>query len=209
MDNSSQVRIKAEEIIDAGRFLYSRNWVPATSGNFSARLSADQALITSSGKHKGALTADDLLRIDMDGKPIAADEPLKPSAETLLHTIIYQHFPEANAVLHTHSVNATVLTRVWGHGQDLVLEGYEMLKAIEGVKTHETRMALPVYANTQDMQELADEVKATLTKQSISGFLIQGHGFYTWASSMEACKRHIEAFEFLFECEIMTRRFEP
>lgn len=206
MDNAAQIRIKSEEIIDAGRFLYERRWVPATSGNFSARLNADEALITSSGKHKGALTASDLMRIDMQGQPLEAGEKRKPSAETLLHTVIYEHYPEVEAVLHTHSVNATVLSRAMQAGEDLLLEGYEMLKAIEGVDTHETSLVLPLFANTQDMLALSRDVKALIQQKPVSGFLIQGHGFYTWARSMSACMRHIEAFEFLFECEIMTRR---
>lgn len=206
LEEAAKIRIKSEEIIEAGRFLYQRNWVPATSGNFSVRLNDQEALITSSGKHKGHLTVKDLLRIDMQGNPVSEG---KPSAETLLHTVIYKHFPKANAVLHTHSANATVLTRLSKVGEDLMLEGYEMLKAIEGVTTHETAMALPLFPNTQDMDALSRDVQAVFEKQDVSGFLIQGHGFYTWASTMEACKRHIEAFEFLFECELMTRRIAP
>ena len=43
----------AQEIIDAGRFLYGRGWSPATSSNYSTRLSPTEALLTVSGKHKG------------------------------------------------------------------------------------------------------------------------------------------------------------
>jgi methylthioribulose-1-phosphate dehydratase len=208
LKNTATLRIKSEEIIDAGRFLYKKGWVPATSGNFSVRVNELEALITSSGKHKGALTAEDLLRIDLQGNPVSSEEMGKPSAETLLHTVIYRNFPEVGAVLHTHSVNATVLTRVTPANQPIILDGYEMLKAIEGIKTHETRMGLPHFPNTQDMVALSKDVDACFQNQTVSGFLIQGHGFYTWATTMEACKRHVEAFEFLFECELMTRRIK-
>ena len=67
-------------------------------------------------------------------------------------------------------------------------------------------VAIPVFANTQDMEALSAEVSAQFQERHLHGFLIQGHGFYTWAADMASCERHIEAFEFLFRCELETRR---
>ncbi|NQD95322.1 methylthioribulose-1-phosphate dehydratase, partial [Pseudomonas sp. CrR25] len=100
----------AQQIIEAGRFLYGRGWSPATSSNYSVRLSASEALLTVSGKHKGELGADDVLATDLQGRSLEAGK--RPSAETLLHTQLYSWKPEIGAVLHTHSVNATVLSRL-------------------------------------------------------------------------------------------------
>ena len=100
----------AQEIIDAGRFLYGRGWSPATSSNYSTRLSPSEALLTVSGKHKGQLGLDDVLATDLSGNSLEPGK--KPSAETLLHTQLYSWRPEIGAVLHTHSVNATVLSRL-------------------------------------------------------------------------------------------------
>ena len=60
----------SQAIIDAGRFLYGRGWSPATSSNYSARLTSAELLLTVSGRHKGELTADDLLAVDMHGNSL-------------------------------------------------------------------------------------------------------------------------------------------
>ncbi|CAM2065429.1 methylthioribulose 1-phosphate dehydratase [Sulfidibacter corallicola] len=202
------VETKAVEVIEAGRFLYDRGWVPATSGNFSARLDRDHAALTASGKHKGRLTRDDILVVDMNGKSL--DPGKRPSAETLLHTTLYRFFPDTAAVLHTHSINATVLSKIAGNAEAVVLEDYEVLKALQGVSTHATREVIPLFPNTQDMNALARDLADRLERQpDMHGFLIQGHGLYTWGRTMEETRRHIEAFEFLFACELEMRRLSP
>ena len=156
--DEAEFRRQAEALIRAGQFLYERGWVPATSGNFSARLGDERVAITVSGRHKGALKIDDIMVVDGAGR--ALDQAKRPSAETLLHTMLYQRFPEVGAVLHTHSMNATLLSRE--RGGTLHLEGYELLKAFKGVETHETTVAVPIFANDQNIPRLAGEVQAYL-----------------------------------------------
>lgn len=194
----------AHDLLEAGRYIDGRGWVPATSGNFSARLDTERIAITVSGRHKGRLTADDFMVVDLAGNPLTTGK--RPSAETLLHTQLYAHDPAIGAVLHTHSRNATVLSRRLG-SDDLVLEGYELLKAFPGVTTHEIRVTVPVYPNEQDIPRLAGQVQAELDSgEPLYGYLIAGHGLYTWGATVEETLRHIEAFEFLFECELEERR---
>lgn len=195
----------AGEICRAGQFLYQRGWSPATSSNYSCRISDSHVAITVSGRHKGQLTESDVMVVDLDGAPVQSDR--LPSAETLLHTVIYQDRPEIGAVLHTHSVKATVLSRLISDGDELVLEGYELQKAFTGVDTHEGRVTVPVFANTQDIPALAADTRRWLAENPRQpGYLIRGHGLYTWGQTMADCLRHIEAFEFLFECELETMR---
>lgn len=191
------------QIIEAGRFLYGRGWSPATSSNYSARLSASEALLTVSGKHKGQLTSDDVLATDMAGNSL---EPGKrPSAETLLHTQLYRWSAGINAVLHTHSVNATVLSRVT-EGAQLVFEDYELQKAFSGITTHQGQVVVPIFENDQDIARLASRVQPWLDAHpDCVGYLIRGHGLYTWGASLQDALRQIEAFEFLFECELKVR----
>lgn len=192
------------QIIDAGRFLYGRGWSPATSSNYSARLAADQALLTVSGKHKGQLGEDDVLATDLAGNSLEPGK--KPSAETLLHTQLYAWRAEIGAVLHTHSVNATVLSRLTP-GDHLLLEDYELQKAFAGVTTHEGQVLVPIFDNDQDIARLAGRVQQWLdTHPDCVGYLIRGHGLYTWGPQMSDALRQIEAFEFLFECELKTRQ---
>lgn len=192
-----------QEIIEAGRFLYGRGWSPATSSNYSTRLSATQALLTVSGKHKGQLGLDDVLATDLSGNSLEVGK--KPSAETLLHTQLYCWRPEIGAVLHTHSVNATVLSRLTP-GDSIEFEDYELQKAFSGVSTHESKVRVPIFDNDQDIERLAAKVQPWLQAHpECVGYLIRGHGLYTWGARMSDALRQIEAFEFLFECELKTR----
>lgn len=192
------------QIIDAGRFLYGRGWSPATSSNYSARLDAERALLTVSGKHKGQLTEDDVLATDLAGNSLEPGK--KPSAETLLHTQLYAWRAGIGAVLHTHSVNATVLSRLTA-GDRLLLEDYELQKAFAGVTTHEGQVVVPIFDNDQDIARLAGQVQQWLDAHpDCVGYLIRGHGLYTWGPQMSDALRQIEAFEFLFECELKTRQ---
>ena len=201
---TDQRELLTRQIIDAGRFLYGRGWSPATSSNYSARLAADQALLTVSGKHKGQLTENDVLATDLAGTSLEPGK--KPSAETLLHTQLYAWRADIGAVLHTHSVNATVLSRLTP-GDHLLLEDYELQKAFSGVTSHEGQVRVPIFDNDQDIARLATKVQQWLEGHpDCVGYLIRGHGLYTWGPQMSDALRQIEAFEFLFECELKTRQ---
>lgn len=189
---------RARELIDAGRYIHGRGWVPATSGNFSARLSDGRIAITVSGKHKGELTPDDIMAVDAEGRSL---DSRKPSAETLLHTSIYRRYPSVGAVLHPHSPGSVLASRLFR--DELVLEDYELLKALAGIDTHATRIAVPIFPNDQNIPRLAAEVEAYMdARGDIHGYIIAGHGFYTWGGTVRDALRHVEALEFLFDLEI-------
>lgn len=190
-------------MVGFGRMAYARGWVPATSGNFSCRVREGIA-ITVSGRHKGQLGESDIMLLDEHGLP--RDER-RPSAETALHVMLYRLFPQARAVLHTHSVNATVLSGF--ASTELWIESYEVLKAFPGVETHETRLRVPVFGNDQNIERMARVVEADFEANGPApGFLIQGHGLYAWGATVADAARHVEAFEFLFECELLRRRLQ-
>jgi methylthioribulose-1-phosphate dehydratase len=198
-----------EAIIASGRRLDARGLAPATSGNYSVKLGDGRIAITVSGRHKGRLGRDDVMLVDEDG---IALEGKKPSAETALHTVVYRLYPQANAVLHVHSVPVVVLTRHLPRACELVLEGYEMLKAFPGVTTHEVSVRVPIFENSQDIAALARAVDADARQRASSGrtqvpmYLIRGHGAYGWGKDLEEAERVIEALEHLLSCEIEAIR---
>jgi methylthioribulose-1-phosphate dehydratase len=194
----------AGEIIVNVRELSARGWTPATSSNFSRRLDDRHAAITVSGRDKGKLREADIMVVDFDGKAVGSDH--RPSAETLLHTQLYARFPDIGCVLHTHSHAQTVASRLYAGQGHVRLEGYELLKAFPGNDTHEAAIDVPVFANTQDMNTLAAQVDALLDRQPLWGYLIDGHGLYAWGRDMAEARRHLEAFEFLLDCELDLRR---
>lgn len=197
---------RADELARNVRELAASGWTPATSSNFSRRLDDRHVAITVSGGDKGQLTADGIMVVDLEGKPVATDR--RSSAETLLHTRLYRRFAEVGCVLHTHSQNQTVASRLYAPDGHVRLEGYEMLKAFHGNTTHETTIELPVLPNSQDMPTLADQVDALLDRQTMWGYLIDGHGLYAWGRDMAEARRHLEAFDFLLGCELELRKLQ-
>jgi methylthioribulose-1-phosphate dehydratase len=197
----------ANAIAAAGRRLGAQGLTPATSSNFSMRLDASHIAVTVSGRDKGALTADDVMVVDMRGNPDGTSA--RPSAETALHTQIYARFPESNAVLHTHSRTQTVASRLFAQAGVVRFDGYELQKAIAGHTSHEQAIDLPVFPNTQHMPELVERVDAWIKSGNpLYGYLIEGHGLYTWGRDMAEAERHVEAFEFLLACELDLRRLQ-
>jgi len=151
-----------------------------------------------SGVDKGELRPDQLLSIDQNAR-IVGQQDGKPSDESLLHIRIVRD-RGAGAVLHTHSIWNTILSDVYARDGGVRIEGYEMLKGLQGVSTHEHAEWLPIVENSQDMATLAESVGETLNKHKAAhGFLLRRHGLYSWGENLAQAKRHIEILEFLLE----------
>ena len=197
-----------EALRSAGADFHRRGWSLGTSSNYSviANRRPLELLVTVSGKDKGRLGPNDFVSVGADGRPLDPAAPAS-SAETLLHVAIAELLPAVGSVLHTHSVFATLLSDHCREAGGVTIEGYEMLKGLEGIATHRTRACLPIFDNTQDIPDLADEVRAWLGESAEDAspgphaFLIHKHGLYTWGPTVAAARRQVEILEFLFECE--------
>lgn len=178
---------------------YARGWVLGTSGNFSAIVGRDplRVCITASGNDKGALTEEHFLEVDENGSVLGGDG--NPSAETLLHLTIY-NLRVAGAVFHTHSVWGTILSDAFGADGFLRIEGFEMLKGLAGVDTHDHVEIVPIIENSQDYIALSHVLENVLRENpDCHGAYLRRHGLYTWGKDIAEAKKHIEIFEFLFE----------
>jgi methylthioribulose-1-phosphate dehydratase len=186
------------ELVSVGRWMSARGFLPATSGNLSCRVSATHVAITASGCDKGELSPSDVLVVGID-------EPAAPrtSAELPLHLQLYRDRPATGAVLHGHSLAATLVSASYLAEGRLVLSGYELLKAFRGVTSHEASVEVPIFANDQDMKALSASVSARLARvpQAVC-YLLAGHGAYAWGESMGEARRHLEALEFLLSCQL-------
>jgi methylthioribulose-1-phosphate dehydratase len=202
MWQTSTFQSLAEQLAAVGRWADQQGWTPATSSNLSARLDAHAAAITISGKHKGRLSATDIMVVDLDGAPLT---PHKPSAETLLHTFLYRMDAHIGAVLHVHSLACVLVSQLYETAWRI--EGQELQKAFEGVSTHEGALEIPIFANSQDIPQLAETVDARLKQgYAAPAYLIRGHGVYVWGADLEVAARHLEAIDFLARCELELRR---
>ncbi len=190
----------AAQLVSVAKGFHTRGWLLGTSGNLSAVIAREplKLAMSPSGVDKGELTADQIVAIDEDAR-IVSDHDGKPSDESLLHIRIVKECG-AGAVLHTHSVWNTILSDLYAGDGGLDIEGYEMLKGLQGVKTHEHSEWLPIIENSQDMPELAETVGETLNNfEAAHGFLIRRHGLYAWGDNLAQAKRHVEILEFLLE----------
>jgi len=198
-DSTNEILSKSGLLANIGQDFYRRGWVLGTSGNFSAVAGQNplRLLITASGMHKGQLTAEQFVQIDEMGKVVAGVG--RPSDETHLHLALVRQ-RGAQSVLHTHSVWSTVLSDAFAASGGIKISGYEMLKGLAGVRTHEHEEWLPILENSQDMTALAVKLDDTLKAQpQMHGFLLRGHGLYTWGQSISEAQRHVEILEFLLE----------
>lgn len=197
----------AEDIVAAGVFVSARGWTPATAGNLSARVDSTTMAITASGVDKGALLPSDVLTFDLAGSRMTSERPV--SAETALHVERYLSDASVGAVVHVHARHATVLSLLAERAGEIRLTGYELLKALHGVRSHDVSVAIPIFANTQDMGVLAGDVRRRLSGAAPTfGYLLAGHGLYAWGQTMSDALRHIEALEFLFGCELEKRKVQ-
>ena len=191
----------AQQLAEIGRQSYARGWTFGTSGNFSAVVSREplRLAITTSGVDKGLLNASQIVQIDETGRVLGGGAG-KPSAEARLHVAVARaRGVGAGAVLHTHSIWSTILSDSAADG-GVVIEGYEMLKGLDGVSTHQHREWLPIIENTQDWAIAAAELEQLLrANPKAHGFLIRRHGLYTWGRDLAGAKRQMEILEFLFE----------
>ena len=192
-----------DQIRECGRLFHSRGWSVGTSSNYSAVLSNDpvELIVTASGKDKGRLEQKDFVHTGPDGGPIEPGQP-KSSAETMLHVVLAEQ-NDVGCILHTHSVWGTLLSDYFFEQGGFEISGFEMLKGLEGIPTHDHSHWIPIFENTQDIPVLADQVRERIgepLEPMTHGFLIRKNGLYTWGKDVFAARRHIEIYEFLFEC---------
>ena len=202
--SSSDFSEIAANLAATAKALHARGWLLGTSGNLSAVLQRAPLLLamSPSGLDKGELSAEQILLVDEQARIVKGNG--KPSDEALLHLEIVKQ-RQAGAVLHTHSVWNNIISDLFADEHGLTIEGYEMLKGLAGVTTHEHREWLPLIENSQNMRELAVKINAVLTEQpKTHGLLLHKHGLYTWGENLREARRHIEILEFLLEARGRT-----
>ncbi|MFN5983314.1 MAG: methylthioribulose 1-phosphate dehydratase [Fluviicola sp.] len=194
-----------KELAEVIRSYHQKGWSPATSTNYSFRLEDDlnKIYVSKSGIDKSQFMENDFIEVDFDGKPYPEFDGIRPSAETLIHCKLYQLFPEMRCIVHSHSIYSVLHSAV---NQDSVsLEGYEVLKGFEGIKTHEVKVELPIFDNDQNMINFSKILEVNKDRLSIPAFIMRKHGTYAWGRSLFEAKRHLETAEYLLEVEWKLR----
>lgn len=187
------------ELVELAHRAHARGWLLGTSGNLSATVSLEplRLAMTPTGVDKGRLTADQILLIDASGSVLRGQG--RASAEAAIHVTIARR-RRAGAIVHTHSVWATLLSDLHGRDGGVTIQGYEMLKGLHGVTTHDHVEWLPIVANSQEWPSEAAGLASLLDENpQTHGILIERHGLYTWGEDVDEAGRHMEVLEFLLE----------
>lgn len=190
-----------KDLADVIRAYHQKGWSPATSTNYSFRLAErpEVIIVSRSGIDKSVFSAADFMEVDLNGLALPEFDGIRPSAETLIHCKLYQLFPEMMCIVHSHSVYSVLQSMK--NQQAVSLSGYEVLKGFEGIKTHETSVAVPVFDNTQDMTAFSAVLESEKHRLTVPAFIMRQHGTYAWGRNLFEAKRHLETAEYLFEVD--------
>ena len=196
-----------QAVIALARYCGAKGWVPATAGNFSARIDLARAACTATGGDKGETSEANVIICDIEENLTGTPHP-RLSAEGPLHLQLYKDDPLIGAVAHAHPVSAVVLSRRHLGKGKIVLEGWEMQKAIRSVTTHEGALELPIFANDQDTRRLGLRVAEAMKDWTgpVFGYLIAGHGIYAWGKDARETRRHLEAYAHLLDLTLEEER---
>jgi methylthioribulose-1-phosphate dehydratase len=194
--NSTELKAALAETI---RNYHQKGWSPATSTNYSFRLADNdlELFVSKSGRDKSEFTPDDFMKADLTGTPTSEYSTIKPSAETLIHCVLYQLFPQTQVILHSHSVYSVLNSQKYS--DQILFQGYEIQKGFAGQTSHENLISIPIFDNSQDMDEFCECMKKDAAKIKHHCFIIRNHGVYAWGENLFEAKRHLETIEYLLE----------
>jgi methylthioribulose-1-phosphate dehydratase len=191
------------QMAETVRHYNAKGWSPATSTNYSFRDEAGKIWVSRSGVDKAQFHADDFITVDSEGIATGDFQGVRPSAETLIHCVLYDLFPETKVILHSHSVYPVLISAVKGH--EITFEGYEIQKGFDGQATHERAISIPIFDNTQEMTEFKSALQDKVSDIHHHSFIIRKHGTYAWGKNLFEAKRHLETLEYLCQCEWMLQ----
>ncbi|MBO8163313.1 MAG: methylthioribulose 1-phosphate dehydratase [Brevibacillus sp.] len=199
MTSTLEQRMDAFRRLDEVKLTFARrDWFPGTSGNLSIKLTDDPLhfAVTASGKDKTKLSAEDYLIVDQDSRPVE-ETSLKPSAETMIHAVVYKKIPTAGACFHVHTVANNLVSELYFNQGAFSIQGQELIKGL-GIWEENARISVPIVENFADIPKLAAAIEEVISPD-VPGVLIRNHGIYAWGGNDFEAKRHLESFEFLFE----------
>ena len=191
------------EIATTIRNYNSKGWSSATSTNYSFKFENSEIYVSKSGIDKSQFSADDFMTVDKNGKGTGDFITSKPSAETLIHCVLYELFPETKVILHSHSVYPVLISQ--NHENSVEFEGYEIQKGFDGQTTHDATIEIPIFNNTQDMIEFSNVLKENKHRITNHTFIMKKHGTYAWGKNLFEAKRHLETLEYLCQCKYMSK----
>ena len=188
-------------LVAMARDFHARGWMAGTGGNLSVRQDADSFWITASGCPKGRLNEGDFVRVAIDGcaELERADPQARLSAESSIHSVVYQLFASAGACLHVHTVDATLVSqRAPATATSVTLPPIEIIKGL-GIWEQSPQLELALFENLMEVPRIAAAIQQRFSAQSprVPALLIRGHGVTVWGETLQQAYNRVEVVEFL------------
>ena len=190
------------EVLEANRAIVRHGLVLFTFGNVSG-IARNEGLVVikPSGVDYEALTPEDMVVTDMDGKIV--DGSLKPSSDLATHLVLYRAFPEIGGVVHTHSEYATAWAQAakpipcygtthadYFHGPVPVTE---MLRADEVGDEY-----------VRNTGEVILRCFRNMDPMSVPAVLVAGHAPFCWGKTVEDAVHHAVTLEYVAKLALHT-----
>lgn len=163
---------KRREIIDTGIELLEEKLVARTWGNISARIDADNYLITPSGLDYTSMREEDIVSVNIKTGEYTGIN--RPSGEKGVHSAAYEVFDDVNFVVHTHQTYATAVS----------LAGFDSLEATAGSPTGSE--SFETSAGSPTGSELFDITEEEIEK--LGGIALAEYGLPGTKEITNACK---------------------
>ena len=194
--STSSSRKTRELVCELCRHFYNLGWASGTGGGISIK-EGPFIYMAPSEVQKERLKPEDIFILDAEGSIL--EEPghgleLSQCAPLFMHAYRIRN---ADAVLHSHSINAVTATLLFGG--KFRIQGMEMQKGIEGYGAFDA-LEVPIIENTAYERELADSLGEAIRKNPKShAVLVRRHGVYVWGRDWRQAKAHAECYDYLFE----------
>ncbi len=192
-----------ELVCELCRNFYNLGWASGTGGGISIK-EGGKIYMAPSGVQKERLKPEDIFVLDAQGQ--VQEEPgngLKLSQCSPLFMHAYK-IRNAGAVLHSHSLNAMMVTTQYG--SHFKIRNMEMQKGVEGFGAFDT-LEVPIIENTAYECDLTDSLEEAIHKNpKAHAVLVRRHGVYVWGKDWKQAKTHAECYDYLFEAAVKMKQ---
>lgn len=179
------------EIASTGRLLWDKDLVTGLNGNISARVDRERILLTATKACLGRLKESDVLLMTLDGKVLEGGQV---SSERLIHTEIYKNFPDAAAVVHTH----TTYTNAYFLENDTLTP-----------RIFETKLTLGEVKAVPQATPAISDVGPVLTALEVNSIVVlKNHGVIAVGKNLFDCFLLIQCLEDAVKMETISRLYK-
>lgn len=172
-----------QQICDVCCSMWQQGWVAANDGNVSMKLSDGSILATPTGISKRFVTPEKLVRMDLEGNVLEAQDGNRPSSEMKMHLRCYKEREDVMAVVHAHPPVSTAFAVA-----HVALDEYSMIETVSSMGS----VPVTPYA-TPSTDEVPEAIAPYL--QEHDALLLANHGALTVGTDLMTAYYRMESLE--------------